>query len=50
MVRFGSLHYMGDGTVNSLCNTVTVAWARIQVVDGFWRKSLRRGSLLALHS
>lgn len=35
---------------DSLCSTVIVAWARIQVDAGFWCRSLRRGSLLARHS
>lgn len=35
---------------HSLCSTVIEACARIQVVAGFWCRSLRRGSLLALHS
>lgn len=36
--------------VDSLCKTLTVAWARIQVMDGFCLKSFRRASLLARHS
>lgn len=43
---WGCLFY----TDHSLCSTVIVAWARIQVVAGFWWRSFRRGSLLALHS
>ncbi|TNN43870.1 hypothetical protein EYF80_045924 [Liparis tanakae] len=37
-------------TGHSLCSTKMVAWARIQVVAGFCRRSLRLGSLLARHS
>ena len=35
---------------HSLCSTEMVAWARIQVMAGFCRRSLRLGSLLARHS
>lgn len=35
---------------HSLCRTEMVAWARIQVMAGFCRRSLRLGSLLARHS
>lgn len=59
---FNSLEWLGVGICSlltiqilwdidhSLCSTEMVAWARIQVMAGFCRRSLRLGSLLARHS
>lgn len=47
ILRGSGVIYYSD---HSLCNTVTVACALIQVVAGFWCRSFLLGSLLARHS